>query len=156
MGSTLPIPSSSACKVQVSSVAQRQHYPPHFLPPTSQSCTDFFKTYILRAWETDSVIPQPDWTILLLILDSFGYSAGMWKPSSVLADMPNSKKFFSHYLKVSTVFRRLNRPTLTFSNYLMYTYICQELMMIPMQVWDSQSQFPFFPSYATFTHGALE
>ena len=48
MGSTLPIPSGSACKVQVSSVAQRRHYPPHFLQPTSRSCTNFFKTYILR------------------------------------------------------------------------------------------------------------
>ena len=48
MGSTLPIPIGSAYKVQVSSEAQRRHYPPHFLQPTSRSRTNCFKTYILR------------------------------------------------------------------------------------------------------------
>lgn len=129
MGSTLPTPSGSAYKVQVSSVANRRHYPPHSVHPTSRSRTIFSRPMSL---ETDWTIPQPDWIAFPHVIDSFGFLLGTSKPLLASEKIPTSRKFDLPYHKESTVFRKPNLHTQLYLNCHMSTYISPEPQMILM------------------------
>ena len=131
MGSTLPIPSGPAYKVQFRGVAQRRHYPPHFLQPTSRSRTIFFKTYVLR-----DRLDDPPARLDNFSADSRQLRLFTWNVETFIG--------VEKYSRESTASKKPNLHTQMFLNCHTCIYISPEPLMILMLEWVSLS--PPLPS----------